>query len=350
MSEYLTPDERDELASAYLDGEASEAEIRRVENDAELLSIVEDLRDLAEHIAAPQPAAPHHLRLTHIQSALAAFDKDAATAGPQGAKTEHNNGLAPANPTTTPTTDTSLTQNDAQNVVPFLRRRKLRSVETTGGMPRWLSAAAASLAILGGVAFVTSRDEGLDSYSADSAAESPEAVERQSDGEHSISGADSQMATAEMAEATSAEPNDEAMEEGAMADDTDQATLSDDGAAGFAEDEDASANEESQGEQATPTTSDSDSPTETALPSEIPIEYFFPAGTTATEISEAVDLEQSVLAESVCASAFEASTNESVRVTHFAAINLDGRAAELLRLDSGELLLAELPSCLEVST
>lgn len=343
MSEYLTPDERDELASAYLDGEASEEEIRRVENDAELLRLVEELGDLAEQVAAPQPAALQHLRAAQIQAALAAFDSDFAAAnGPQDAESDHINGLAPA----TPTADTSLTQNDADNVIPFLRRRKLRSVETSRGMPRWLSAAAASLAVLGGVAFVTTRDEGADSDSATFAAESFEMNELESDGEHSISGADSQMASAEMAEATSADLSDES-----MADDMEQGTAFDEGAQELAEEEDTSANEESQGEQATPTTivSASDSTSETGLPSEIPIEHFFPAGTTAVEIAESVNLDQSPITDSVCASVFESLVDGSVIVTHFAAINLDGRAAELLVLDTAELVLTELPSCLEVS-
>lgn len=72
--------DRDELASAYLDGEAAPAEFERVEADVDLLRRVEVLGAVRERLAVDSPA-PEAVE-AHIAAALAAFGEppQAATA------------------------------------------------------------------------------------------------------------------------------------------------------------------------------------------------------------------------------------------------------------------------------
>ena len=73
----LTPQERDELASAYLDGEATAAEQAMVEADSDLLARVEQLRHAAEEVASPVAEAG---REEIIAQALKAFKPEAKKA------------------------------------------------------------------------------------------------------------------------------------------------------------------------------------------------------------------------------------------------------------------------------
>lgn len=64
--------DRDELVAAYLDGEASAAEVATVQADPDLLARAETLREVADMIAAPVMTPPAELRQQHIEAALAA--------------------------------------------------------------------------------------------------------------------------------------------------------------------------------------------------------------------------------------------------------------------------------------
>ena len=68
---------RDELVSAYLDGEATPAEIAEVEGDDALLARVEELRAVRDEVAAPVPSlsAEQHDQL--ISAALGVADAEA---------------------------------------------------------------------------------------------------------------------------------------------------------------------------------------------------------------------------------------------------------------------------------
>ncbi len=61
-----------ELISAYVDGEASAAEVARLEGDAGLLARADELAALRERLAAP--AAPPGLVDAHVAAALATYD------------------------------------------------------------------------------------------------------------------------------------------------------------------------------------------------------------------------------------------------------------------------------------
>lgn len=77
MTNDLTPEERDELASAYLDGEVTAQERAMVEADPDLLARVEQLRHAAQEVASPATEAG---REEIIAEALKAFKPEAEPA------------------------------------------------------------------------------------------------------------------------------------------------------------------------------------------------------------------------------------------------------------------------------
>lgn len=72
---------RDELASAYLDGEATPAETAEIEQDDTLLARAEELRRVCDAVAAPVAAVPAELRDGAIATALAASERRTAAHG-----------------------------------------------------------------------------------------------------------------------------------------------------------------------------------------------------------------------------------------------------------------------------
>ena len=67
---------RDELLSAYLDGEATPAEIAEVEGDDALLARVEELRAVRDAVAAPVPSLSAEQRDQLISAALGVADAE----------------------------------------------------------------------------------------------------------------------------------------------------------------------------------------------------------------------------------------------------------------------------------
>ena len=66
----MTPEELDELASAYLDGEATPEEAALVEGDPRLLELVEELRAVRDLVATPVEPPPDEVRDQMIARAL----------------------------------------------------------------------------------------------------------------------------------------------------------------------------------------------------------------------------------------------------------------------------------------
>ncbi|MDE0613435.1 MAG: hypothetical protein OXI32_03370 [bacterium] len=66
----LTPQEMDELASAYLDGEATPEEVALVEGDPHIQALVEELRAVQDLVAAPVEAPSDEVRDQMIARAL----------------------------------------------------------------------------------------------------------------------------------------------------------------------------------------------------------------------------------------------------------------------------------------
>jgi len=67
---------QDELVSAYLDGEATPAEVAEVEQDDALMARVEQLRSVRDAAVAPVAPVSDELRDRMISAALAAGDAE----------------------------------------------------------------------------------------------------------------------------------------------------------------------------------------------------------------------------------------------------------------------------------
>jgi hypothetical protein len=121
-----------ELASAYLDGEATAAERALVESDAALMALVERLRQV-RYAVADVPPAPPSVRDAAIAAALAAFDELPVGAAP------------PEQPVAPP------------KVASLERRRQMRQMQIL------TAAAAAAVLVIGG--FVVANRGGDDDAS-----------------------------------------------------------------------------------------------------------------------------------------------------------------------------------------
>lgn len=174
MTEHLTPEEFDELASAYLDNELDETSAARVENDADLLARVDELANVRDKVSAT-PAASPAIRAEHLATALAAFDQ-IHTAAP------------PVDQVDSPAAVTSLADRRSRR-----RLRTNRSDQSRNGMPGWLSAAAASVAVLGGVAVYSSQQQGTTDEMNAEAGEWSEASASDGSGSFSIESSQSEL-------------------------------------------------------------------------------------------------------------------------------------------------------------
>lgn len=146
----------DELASAYLDGQVTDAEAALVENDPDLSARVSELRAVAESLGAPVSPADETLRRRQIAAALDAFDELGLT---------HDRRSAAA--VQEVTTDAGA---GAGQVVELDRRLAPAPGGKPGraGLPRWLGLAAGLLALVGGIGFLAQLD-GLTLDSSDEA-------------------------------------------------------------------------------------------------------------------------------------------------------------------------------------
>jgi negative regulator of sigma E activity len=78
----MTDDERDELASAYLDGECTAEERRQVEEDPVLRARADELATVRAAVAAPVPAPPADRQEATIAAALTEFGRIHGTDAP----------------------------------------------------------------------------------------------------------------------------------------------------------------------------------------------------------------------------------------------------------------------------
>lgn len=152
-------EELDELASAYVDGEASPDEIARVESDPELLSLVEEYRALRQS-SLVAPPIDTDLQERHISAALAAFDelhasKPSLMAVQDSASSSPNRRADDAS-TDDSSIDDQATQSgggaEATAAVSSLDARRSRRRP-----PAWLLNAAAAVVVLGGVGFAVTQ-------------------------------------------------------------------------------------------------------------------------------------------------------------------------------------------------
>lgn len=225
-------EELDELASAYVDGEASAEEIARVEGDPALLSLVEEFRALRQSSVADDIDPDR--REQHISAALAAFDEI------HGSKPSQLGSAQTAAQTTAPptsqarphntsgTTDHSTAQTG--NVTSLEQHRARRRG------PAWLLNAAAAVVVVGGIGFAVTQlpeDSGndaaqvfdeteLEEEAADLSSASGAEQEADAAASGSADGALSTLAEAPTETAGESE-DDDAMADDAMADDDESA-------------------------------------------------------------------------------------------------------------------------------
>ncbi|MFT7600645.1 MAG: hypothetical protein ACI8TP_003589 [Acidimicrobiales bacterium] len=127
----------DELASAYVDGEATSEEVARIEADPELMALVAELQAVSLS-SSPLPEPDSTLRMDHIANALATFDQQQTV-------------LSKAELPTTP-------------VASIARARRRRTP------PAWMLNAAAVLVVVGGIGLAVQQlpsDTESDAFSAD---------------------------------------------------------------------------------------------------------------------------------------------------------------------------------------
>lgn len=184
----------DELASAYLDGEATEEEIALVEGTPAAMAIVDEFRAIASATASvPAPGAA--LEQQQITKALDLFDE---LAGPA---VESANGPVPVDAASAPT-----------KVIDLAARRRRRN--------GWLSAAAAGVTVVAGFGIASlALGGGQDESATDSAevAASPSAADTEAATDDGRAAALAAPTAADAAAADAAAGDDGAMEDSELA-------------------------------------------------------------------------------------------------------------------------------------
>ncbi len=183
MSDPSNLEHLDEVVSAYVDGEATPEEVRLVEADP---ALVEQARQLRELVAMDQiEVVPDpDMKRRHLSNAMAAFEAPSVGQPDQNAGRDMRGAGQPA---------PVVTADDAAAapVVDLASRRR-----GPAGLPRWLSAAAGLVIVVGGIGFVASQNSSEDSAAVETSGDSAD-------------------------EAFASRPDDEAMEDEAMEDDED---------------------------------------------------------------------------------------------------------------------------------
>ena len=156
----------DDLASAYIDGQATDAETARIEADPELMARVGELRAIADGVARPVAPVDEMLKRRQLSAALAAFDSVGRAASEAGS------GAAVLSAT-------ARSEADRPAPVEDLTQRRAARAKGRNGMPLWLGVAAALLVVAGGIGFVSQLSTGSDdeTSSADVALDEAEAGE-----------------------------------------------------------------------------------------------------------------------------------------------------------------------------
>ncbi len=150
MTDFHPPSEQEDddlLASLYLDGEATDDQIALIESSPRLLSLVAEFRSIADAVGE-LPSFSEELQAAQMRSAVDLFMAARLIDGPEVA--------APIDETA--------------NVRSLADRRANR--RTTARLPAWLSAAAATVVLIGGVGFALSQRSSSTSDDTDAAASS----------------------------------------------------------------------------------------------------------------------------------------------------------------------------------
>ncbi len=233
------PDERaDELASAIVDGEATDEELAQAEADpaiaAELADRIEAFTHVAATVATPVTPPPASVKAAHIGAAMAAFDdidltSDAPATVDPAATDAATSAAASRGLAAVPTgrAESNETEPDTPSTGPVdepvidLRAERIARTERKN---RWLTSAAAAVLVIGGIGFVgyqLGNSESADTASVEFDDASDDAESAEDAGAVSASGADAPaeaFETEAMEDDETAADADDAMEEEAMED------------------------------------------------------------------------------------------------------------------------------------
>ncbi len=210
----MTEEERDQLASVYLDGEATSQEVALVERDSDLQLRVQKLQSVSARLGSSITISPS-LKEQHLAAALAQFDP-AQSLGDAGTTADS---FGPATSTEPENSEVAATEGE-DNIIDLASRR-FESAPTLSdepmttvksrSMPQWLSAAAVTLCVLGGGVWLASQmgssSDETSFESAGAAADFDEAAD-----------SEAMTATDDAMEESSAKSVEESVEESGMAD------------------------------------------------------------------------------------------------------------------------------------
>ncbi len=332
MTNYLTPEERDELASAYLDGEASPDQVAQIEADTELRRVVSELGRIQNAVSTPTPPPEEELQATQIEAALSAFDQIHHQVQPSIAEVGAPPAVSRAEHRARPRPHRTAPTNRAAANQERLRHSKRRS-----GLPTWLSVAAVSLALLGGIAVATTQFRSTNE--SDVASDRAPAEGATPTSEETLSDA--------VAEAT-----DEAMSDEAMSDEAEVFESSAEDAMADSVDEEAELATESS--IIDPAALDTANATTTTIqassgePAEIQKVASFPAGTPAFEIHDALGADGFPVGESLCGFAVVPPRDQSGAETYpsgYFPVLVGTQPAELLIYGQDIALLVATDTC-----
>ncbi len=199
----------DELASAFLDGEASPEEIARLENDPAGMTALADLRTIAA-ANADVPTPPPGLKERQLGAALDLFDQfvndsatiDASDSRSSQPRSSNPTAIGPAATDSAAASPSPLETQASSSPVIDIRRRRA---------PAWLAAAAAGLVVIAGVGVTVNQlgDSNDESATAEIAA-SPSSADATDDGAEAEGKGDASALFVAGDEASAAETSSEA--------------------------------------------------------------------------------------------------------------------------------------------
>ncbi len=276
----------DELASAFVDGEATADEIILIENDPTSAERIAQFNTVTSAVSAPITPPPAAIRAAHLAAAMAEFEENKSI-----------DLTTSASPATAGSSAEPASNKPAEPVIDLTAARESRAASPAKAerSNRWLMSAAAALLVVGGIGFASSRLGGSDD--ADIAADFAGADDA---GDEETSASNAEGATEALQAEAMGESDDEAMEDDAM---EEESAMEESAGSGAMEDEEAMEEGEESADVAAADadTEESSDPNRSSVFVEAPLVAAFEATTINELFEQATLLEPLPLEESLCA-------------------------------------------------